>query len=246
MRALYRKPMHRVFKHELPLCGAKCRDGHPCQARAAWDADRVAPRNGRCLRHGGVSTGPRSPEGGSVLRRRTAGGHGRSGIGGAKKCHDHAACVTIRSAHRLKPYWTVTAHSEVFRNSLLAWGIGHIPPPAAYRTGRPAGAAAHAARGVAADPSPVADRVAIPTPGHFLGATVAARDCRGAGNAHRNGTTRTVAPHQGPTDPAKARPGFPLPERISIARGKLILPQKILRIFRSRWVDPLSGSRRDS
>jgi hypothetical protein len=63
IRAVYRKPLHRVFKHELPVCGAKCRDGHCCRARAAWDADRVAPRNGRCRVHGGLSTGPRTAAG---------------------------------------------------------------------------------------------------------------------------------------------------------------------------------------
>jgi hypothetical protein len=58
-----RQPYYRVFKHELPLCGARCRDGHPCQARAAWDETRTYPRNGRCRMHGGLSTGPKTPEG---------------------------------------------------------------------------------------------------------------------------------------------------------------------------------------
>ena len=51
------------YKDELPVCGARCRDGHPCRARAAWDDDHMAPRNGRCRLHGGLSTGPRTPEG---------------------------------------------------------------------------------------------------------------------------------------------------------------------------------------
>jgi hypothetical protein len=58
-----RQPIYRVYKNELPLCGARCRDGHPCQARAAWDETRTYPRNGRCRRHGGLSTGPKTPEG---------------------------------------------------------------------------------------------------------------------------------------------------------------------------------------
>jgi hypothetical protein len=62
-RAGLRIPYWRVFKRELPRCGARCRDGHPCQARAAWDVDHCAPRNGRCRLHGGLSTGPRTPEG---------------------------------------------------------------------------------------------------------------------------------------------------------------------------------------
>lgn len=46
-----------------PRCGARCRDGHPCQAPAVWDRRRNRPRNGRCRMHGGLSTGPRTPEG---------------------------------------------------------------------------------------------------------------------------------------------------------------------------------------
>jgi hypothetical protein len=52
-----------VAKHDLPHCGARCRDGHPCQRRAVFDAYRGGPRNGRCRNHGGLSTGPRTPEG---------------------------------------------------------------------------------------------------------------------------------------------------------------------------------------
>lgn len=54
-----------VPKHERPKCGARCRskDGAPCEARAVWDDERNAPRNGRCRMHGGLSTGARSPEG---------------------------------------------------------------------------------------------------------------------------------------------------------------------------------------
>jgi hypothetical protein len=69
-----RKPYWRVFKRELPRCGARCRDGHPCQAPAAWDEYRCAPRNGRCRLHGGFSTGPRTAAGkrraGEAARRR--------------------------------------------------------------------------------------------------------------------------------------------------------------------------------
>jgi hypothetical protein len=58
-----RKPLHRLLKHELPLCGARTRTGRPCQAPAWWDEDRCVPRNGRCRVHGGLSSGPRTPEG---------------------------------------------------------------------------------------------------------------------------------------------------------------------------------------
>lgn len=50
------------YKRALPRCGARCRDGHPCQARATRD-ERGYVRNGRCRLHGGLSTGPRTPEG---------------------------------------------------------------------------------------------------------------------------------------------------------------------------------------
>ncbi len=37
------------------ICGAKTRKDTPCQAKAL--------ANGRCRNHGGLSTGPRTPEG---------------------------------------------------------------------------------------------------------------------------------------------------------------------------------------
>ena len=46
-----------------PQCGARCRDGHPCAASAVWCAATRRPRNGRCRMHGGLSTGPRTPDG---------------------------------------------------------------------------------------------------------------------------------------------------------------------------------------
>ena len=53
---------------ELRRCGAKTRAGHPC--------GRYAMKNGRCRMHGGLSTGPRTPEGRE--RARLAGWkHGR-------------------------------------------------------------------------------------------------------------------------------------------------------------------------
>jgi len=46
-----------------PRCGARCRDGHRCRARAVRDKVANQPRNGRCRAHGGLSTGPRTEEG---------------------------------------------------------------------------------------------------------------------------------------------------------------------------------------
>src|SRR5262249_4326033 len=62
------------LKHEMPRCGAKCRDGHACRAHAVWDRDYVAPRNGRCKNHGGLSTGAKTPEG----KQRQAEGRARA------------------------------------------------------------------------------------------------------------------------------------------------------------------------
>src|SRR6266568_1683817 len=68
-------PYHVLYKCELPRCGARCRDGHPCQARATRDvATGCLVRNGRCRLHGGLSTGPRTLGGrrriGEAARRR--------------------------------------------------------------------------------------------------------------------------------------------------------------------------------
>ena len=46
-------------------CGAKTRAGTPCRC--------LALRNGRCKLHGGMSTGPKTPEG----RQRVTDGHAR-------------------------------------------------------------------------------------------------------------------------------------------------------------------------
>lgn len=47
--------------HDAPRCGAKNRRGVPCTA--------FAMKNGRCRFHGGLSTGPRTPEGKARSRR---------------------------------------------------------------------------------------------------------------------------------------------------------------------------------
>jgi len=55
-------------KSERPRCGARCRDGSPCEAPAVWNRRLDRPVNGRCWMHGGLSTGPKTEEG----RRRIA------------------------------------------------------------------------------------------------------------------------------------------------------------------------------
>jgi hypothetical protein len=55
-------------KRERLRCGARCRDGSPCQAPTVWNKGLDRPVNGRCRMHGGLSTGPNTEEG----RRRIA------------------------------------------------------------------------------------------------------------------------------------------------------------------------------
>lgn len=50
-------------KRDRPKCGARTRAGGKCQAPAVWDKKNNKPRNGRCRLHGGLSTGPKTPEG---------------------------------------------------------------------------------------------------------------------------------------------------------------------------------------
>jgi hypothetical protein len=47
--------VQRKPKQNLPQCGAKTRKGTPCKM--------LAGANGRCRMHGGLSTGPKTPEG---------------------------------------------------------------------------------------------------------------------------------------------------------------------------------------
>jgi len=51
------------LKRECPRCGARCRDGSSCKAPPVWDKRLDRPVNGRCRMHGGLSTGPKTPEG---------------------------------------------------------------------------------------------------------------------------------------------------------------------------------------
>ncbi len=47
-----------------PRCGARCRDGHPCAAAVVVQrTDEGVHYAARCRMHGGLSTGPRTPEG---------------------------------------------------------------------------------------------------------------------------------------------------------------------------------------
>lgn len=59
---LYWKVQSR-WKKNRPLCGAKCRDGHACKAKAVINPKTDEVINGRCRFHGGLSCGPKTPEG---------------------------------------------------------------------------------------------------------------------------------------------------------------------------------------
>lgn len=52
-----------LWKKNRPLCGAKCRDGHECKAKAVVHPKTSKPINGRCRIHGGLSTGPKTEDG---------------------------------------------------------------------------------------------------------------------------------------------------------------------------------------
>ncbi len=75
------REQRRTPKRERPKCGARCRDGRPCQARPVWDQERDRPRNGKCRMHGGLSTGPRTEEG----RKRAMEGARRGGTISAER-----------------------------------------------------------------------------------------------------------------------------------------------------------------
>lgn len=51
-----------LWKKLRPLCGAKCRDGRSCKAKAVV-SKMGKPINGRCRMHGGLSTGAKTQEG---------------------------------------------------------------------------------------------------------------------------------------------------------------------------------------
>ena len=51
------------MKKNYPLCGARCRNGQPCRAKAFVNKLTNTPVNGRCRMHGGLSTGAKTVEG---------------------------------------------------------------------------------------------------------------------------------------------------------------------------------------
>lgn len=57
-----------LWKVNRPLCGAKCRDGHACKAKAVVHPVTGKTLNGRCRMHGGLSTGVKTQEGRQRIR----------------------------------------------------------------------------------------------------------------------------------------------------------------------------------
>jgi hypothetical protein len=51
------------MKKNRPVCGARCRDGHACRAKAVVNSKTDKPLNGRCRMHGGLSSGAKTEEG---------------------------------------------------------------------------------------------------------------------------------------------------------------------------------------
>lgn len=56
------RPKGRQRKAERDRCGARTRDGSPCEAPAYIKPGQLVG-NGRCRAHGGASSGPKTPEG---------------------------------------------------------------------------------------------------------------------------------------------------------------------------------------
>lgn len=50
-------------KNNRLFCGARCRDGHDCRAKAVVHKKTDKPLNGRCRMHGGLSTGAKTDDG---------------------------------------------------------------------------------------------------------------------------------------------------------------------------------------
>lgn len=57
-----KKKVDRQARRVRPQCGAKTRKGTPCVAKVYWPVVWLEPAK-RCRLHGGLSTGPTTPEG---------------------------------------------------------------------------------------------------------------------------------------------------------------------------------------
>ncbi len=104
---------HVTPKSERPKCGARCRDGHQCQAPVVWDAEWDEPWNGRCRMHGGLSTGPTTEDG----KRRALEAARRGGRRSVEKRREDGGTAAVPRLPR-EPYgWPLPSEerAELFR-----------------------------------------------------------------------------------------------------------------------------------
>ena len=100
-------PLACTPKRLRPRCGARCRTGRRCQAPVVWDADANAPRNGRCRLHGGLSTGPRTPEG-----RRRIGEAARLRAQARRRMREQAVRVEVQAHGAVLPLPPTQAQAQ--------------------------------------------------------------------------------------------------------------------------------------
>lgn len=65
MRQHEKECFHPLRRAKLPLCGARCRDGHACRARVVVREDGSLAK--RCRLHGGLSTGAKTRAGRAAI-----------------------------------------------------------------------------------------------------------------------------------------------------------------------------------
>jgi len=92
----------RVPRRLRPQCMARRRDGRRCQGKVTWDTEHDRPRNTKCRVHGGLSTGPRTPE-------------GRQRIGMANRQRAQARRQAQAQASALQAYQEAMAKYEALR-----------------------------------------------------------------------------------------------------------------------------------
>lgn len=102
---------------ERPICGARCRDGHPCKRMTITDKTR-------CHCHGGLSTGPRSAAGRAAIaesnRRRT----------GEKRKPKQRPPMTYERWHEIRQFLARQPEfTDEVIDSAMQRTIGPCPPP---------------------------------------------------------------------------------------------------------------------
>ncbi len=103
-------------KRERPRCGARCRDGSPCEASPVWDKRLDRPVNGRCRMHGGTSPGAPTGNANALTRPlHRRGDRQPAGVGCAPAC-DARARRAPDLAKAYYNYWLARAAGEERRN----------------------------------------------------------------------------------------------------------------------------------